>query len=228
LQLFKIDTHTISRVLGAMSVFSVPRRRWAFAELELAHVHPTVRQQAKKKAPVTDFLPERLFLSFYSFLYRLLKIRYKQAFNCMPLFLLNIRGTTHTRHTHTHTHTQSLLCGSHWAVLWADLLSSVFMAEQSALQSGRGTSGRAAAERSGGGGGHQQVACTENLARLLEEMSKHPKQFNKYVAQLLVQYIQLTEVNPLSPATKQALLPGIYALLDICSEFEYATHRTRH
>jgi hypothetical protein len=111
------------------------------------------------------------------------------------------------------------------------LLSSVFMAEQSALQSGRGTSGRAAAtERSGGGGGggHQQVACTENLARLLEEMSKHPKQFNKYVAQLLVQYIQLTEVNPLSPATKQALLPGIYALLDICSEFEYATHRTRH
>lgn len=195
-RLFKIDTHTISRVLGAMSVFSVPRRRWAFAELELAHVHPAVRQQAKKKAPVTDFLPERLFLSFYSFLYRLLKIRYKQTFNCMPLFLLNIR----------------------------DLLSSVFMAEQSALQSGRGTSGRAAAtERSGGGGGggHQQVACTENLARLLEEMSKHPKQFNKYVAQLLVQYIQLTEVNPLSPATKQALLPGIYALLDICSEFEY-------
>jgi hypothetical protein len=91
--LFKIDTHTVSRVLGAMSVFSVPRRRWAFAELELAHVHPSVRQQAKRKAPVSDFLPERLFLSFYSFLYRLLKIRYKQTFNCMPLFLLNIRGT---------------------------------------------------------------------------------------------------------------------------------------
>jgi hypothetical protein len=59
-------------------------------------------------------------------------------------------------------------------------------------------------------------------------MSKHPKQFNKYVAQLLVQYIQLAQVNPLSPATKQALLPGIYALLDICSEFEYVSPVLAH
>jgi hypothetical protein len=88
-----VDTHTVSRVLGAMSVFSVPKRRWAFAELELAHLHPSVRQQTKKKVVISDYLPERLFLSFYSFLYRLLKIRYKQTFKCMPLFLLNIRGT---------------------------------------------------------------------------------------------------------------------------------------
>jgi hypothetical protein len=96
------------------------------------------------------------------------------------------------------------------------------MAEQSALQSSR-TSGRAsAATAPASERAKQPNACADNLARLLEEMSKHPKQFNKYVTQLLVQYIELTEVHPLSPATKQALLPGIYALLDICSEFEYA------
>lgn len=103
---------------------------------------------------------------------------------------------------------------------YPELLSNVFLAEQHHLQTARGTASPESKAES-----YPYLTCARNLARLLEEMSKHPKQFNKYVAHLLVQYVQLTEVHPLSPSVKQALMPGIYSLLDICSEFEYVTDR---
>ena len=66
----------------------------------------------------------------------------------------------------------------------------------------------------------QKLLCAENLTRLLEEMTKQPKTFNKYVAYLMMDYILLVEANPLSVATKTTFLPGVYALMDIGTDFE--------
>ncbi len=53
------------------------------------------------------------------------------------------------------------------------------------------------------------------------EMANHPKQFNKYVSHLLIDYVKLMEGHALSSQVLQCLVPGIYSLLDICSDFEY-------
>lgn len=63
--------------------------------------------------------------------------------------------------------------------------------------------------------------CVENLARLMADMTEHPKQINKYVPYLLVDYIELVQRYPLSPPAKRALSPGIYALLSACGDHEY-------
>jgi len=167
-RLFKIGTHAVSRVLGSLSALSVPKRRWAFTELQW--VSELERRHARLQVPMSDHLPKQIFSAYYTFLYRLLKTRSRQTFSCMPLFLYNLR----------------------------ELLSSIFLADQ----------------------GSASVVCASNLARLFEEISNYPKQFNKYVALLLVHYIQLCEIHLLSSATKEALLPGIYALMDICTEYE--------
>ncbi|KAL6080652.1 rRNA primary transcript metabolism protein [Balamuthia mandrillaris] len=60
----------------------------------------------------------------------------------------------------------------------------------------------------------------ENMARLLEELAKHSKAFNKYTGFLLSHYIELVENYALPSIVKQALMPGIYSLLDVCGEFE--------
>jgi hypothetical protein len=64
------------------------------------------------------------------------------------------------------------------------------------------------------------IRCAENVSRLMEELSKHPKTLNKYMPYLISDYIVLTDEHPVPPHVRQALLPGIYALLGMCSEHE--------
>jgi hypothetical protein len=76
----------------------------------------------------------------------------------------------------------------------------------------------------GGGGGSEEgglgLVCAEDVSRLFEELSEHAKTLNKYVPYLLTDYIRVTDQYPLPPAIKQALLPGVYALISMCTEHE--------
>jgi len=182
----------VSRVLGSLSALSVPKRRWAFTELQW--VSELERRHARLQVPMSDHLPKQIFSAYYTFLYRLLKTRSRQTFSCMPLFLYNLRGEMDSNQIPPFD-----CCNlTHACAHKTELLSSIFLADQ----------------------GSASVVCASNLARLFEEISNYPKQFNKYVALLLVHYIQLCEIHLLSSATKEALLPGIYALMDICTEYE--------
>jgi hypothetical protein len=84
----------------------------------------------------------------------------------------------------------------------------------------------------------ERNADAVSLARLFEEISQHPP-FKKYLVYLLSEFVKMsvsggmnmnygshnnqrTRKNPrrLPRETRQVLLPGIYALLDSCSQYE--------
>jgi len=65
------------------------------------------------------------------------------------------------------------------------------------------------------------VACTANLSRLFSAMSQHPKSFNKYIPNVLLDYISLIKTQPLSLDNKKILLPGLYDLMNVCGDIEF-------
>jgi len=64
------------------------------------------------------------------------------------------------------------------------------------------------------------VRCATHLARLFSEMASHNSKARHFVVYLLSDYITLLRKQALDEQTKSTLLPGIYDLLDTCSEFE--------
>jgi hypothetical protein len=58
--------------------------------------------------------------------------------------------------------------------------------------------------------------CTHRICELL---IPHKDIFKKHVVSLLLAYISSLN-RGMSPTTKSKLMPSIYALLDMCSEFE--------
>ena len=58
-----------------------------------------------------------------------------------------------------------------------------------------------------------------NFFRLCELLIPHKEIFKKHVVGLILCYIKALSEG-MSPATKTKLMPSIYALLDVCSEFE--------
>jgi hypothetical protein len=67
------------------------------------------------------------------------------------------------------------------------------------------------------------VEWSERVSRLLEELGQraHKKSLNKYVPYLIVDVIRGQQRYTLSPHHQRALLPGVYALLSICSKHEF-------
>jgi hypothetical protein len=65
------------------------------------------------------------------------------------------------------------------------------------------------------------VICAENVARLYTELTQNASVMKKYAIYIVVDYLQLLEYETVPQEVKDAVLPGVYALLDICSEAEY-------
>jgi hypothetical protein len=64
------------------------------------------------------------------------------------------------------------------------------------------------------------IICSQNLARLYEEISQHPP-FKKYSIYLISDFIELLVNSALSQETRKVLIPGIFSLMDISTDFEY-------
>jgi hypothetical protein len=65
------------------------------------------------------------------------------------------------------------------------------------------------------------VVCAENLARLYTGLTEHASVMKKFAIYIVVDYLQLLEYEAVSQVIRDGVLPGVYALLDICSEAEY-------
>ena len=61
--------------------------------------------------------------------------------------------------------------------------------------------------------------ANDTLDRLCELLIPHKEVFKKYVVGLILKYISFLN-SGMSPITKSKLIPSIYALLDMCTEFE--------
>jgi len=70
--------------------------------------------------------------------------------------------------------------------------------------------------------------CAQNFSRLLEEMSHNKAVMKKYAVYLILDYIQLLTREAVPKDIKDSLLNGIYALLDVCTEYEYPAIRKDH
>jgi hypothetical protein len=58
-----------------------------------------------------------------------------------------------------------------------------------------------------------------HLNRVCELLIPHKDIFKKHVVGLMLRYIRALNEG-MNPATKAKLMPSIYALLDMCSDFE--------
>ena len=61
----------------------------------------------------------------------------------------------------------------------------------------------------------------EQLARLLEHLCVHRKAISKYAVYALLDYFGAQETYQIPAAVKRALLPGIQALIAVCSDYEF-------
>eukprot|EP00118_Oscarella_pearsei_P015047 m.133002 g.133002 ORF g.133002 m.133002 type:complete len:1491 (+) comp38095_c0_seq2:109-4581(+) len=59
------------------------------------------------------------------------------------------------------------------------------------------------------------------LSRLYQEISRN-KSFGKYIPHMISDYIALVQKEPVGSEVKQVLLPGIYAVMDLCKDHEMA------
>ena len=64
------------------------------------------------------------------------------------------------------------------------------------------------------------LTCTNDINRLLECFADHEKAFNKHAPYLISDIIHLQKELPLPQSIRTHLLPGIYAILRICSKHE--------
>ena len=62
--------------------------------------------------------------------------------------------------------------------------------------------------------------CVRNLRRLYELLAPHKKALVRHGSYLLVDVVGVCRERPLPPAAQRELLPGIHALLGMCTEVE--------
>ena len=70
------------------------------------------------------------------------------------------------------------------------------------------------------GGGSLPLECARNTRRLLEQIAGHKKVLVRHASYLLVEVVALCKEKPLPAAYNAELLPGIHALLGMCTEIE--------
>ena len=64
------------------------------------------------------------------------------------------------------------------------------------------------------------LECVRNLRRLYELLAAHKKALVRHGSYLLVDVVGVCRERPLPPAAQRELLPGIHALLGMCTEVE--------
>ena len=64
------------------------------------------------------------------------------------------------------------------------------------------------------------LECVRNLRRLSELLAAHKKALVRHGSYLLVDVVGVCRERPLPPAAQRELLPGIHALLGMCTEVE--------
>ena len=64
------------------------------------------------------------------------------------------------------------------------------------------------------------LECVRNLRRLSELLAAHKKVLVRHGSYLLVDVVGVCRERPLPPAAQRELLPGIHALLGMCTEVE--------
>lgn len=62
-----------------------------------------------------------------------------------------------------------------------------------------------------------QVAAASVLSRVLEQAVPHKEVLKKYAVFVRLGYVSLSELTALEPAPKEALLSGIFAVIQACS-----------
>ena len=70
------------------------------------------------------------------------------------------------------------------------------------------------------GGGRLPFECVRNLRRLLELLAAHKKALVRHGSYVLAELVALCRERPLPAAAQRELLPGIHALLGMCTEVE--------
>ena len=64
------------------------------------------------------------------------------------------------------------------------------------------------------------LECERNLRRLYELLAPHKKALVRHGSYLLADVVGVCRERPLPPAAQRELLPGIHALLGMCTEVE--------
>ena len=64
------------------------------------------------------------------------------------------------------------------------------------------------------------LECVRNLRRLYELLAAHKKVLVRHGSYLLADVVGVCRERPLPPAAQRELLPGIHALLGMCTEVE--------
>mmetsp|Transcript_56 Transcript_56/g.178 ORF Transcript_56/g.178 Transcript_56/m.178 type:complete len:522 (-) Transcript_56:35-1600(-) len=63
-----------------------------------------------------------------------------------------------------------------------------------------------------------RLTMAQNISRLFEELTKHPNAIRHYCATLLADAITLQQTHSFSSGLRDRLLPGLFALLDVCRD----------
>jgi hypothetical protein len=80
--------------------------------------------------------------------------------------------------------------------------------------------GAAGATSEGVAAGAFPLECVRNLRRLYELLAAHKKVLVRHGSYLLADVVGVCRERPLPPAAQRELLPGIHALLGMCTEVE--------
>lgn len=69
-------------------------------------------------------------------------------------------------------------------------------------------------------GSYLPAICIQNFSRLCEELSKNKIVTKKFAEYFLVDFVVLVKLTSLPPKIKQHLMPGVYSIMDTCTEYE--------
>jgi hypothetical protein len=69
-------------------------------------------------------------------------------------------------------------------------------------------------------GSYLTAICIQNFSRLCEELSKNKIVTKKFAEYFLVDFVVLVKLTSLPPKIKQHLMPGVYSIMDTCTEYE--------
>lgn len=62
--------------------------------------------------------------------------------------------------------------------------------------------------------------CIQNFSRLCEELAKNKIVTKKFAEYFLVDFVVLVKLTSLPPKIKLHLMPGVYAVMDTCTDYE--------
>jgi len=148
----------------------------------------------------------------------LLRQRSRLVHRAVPLLIATIRGLLLTA---AYSSRAAAALNPAWpeAVVTAAVVTEAVVTE--AVVTGTSTAdGAAGATSEGVAAGAFPLECVRNLRRLYELLAAHKKVLVRHGSYLLADVVGVCRERPLPPAAQRELLPGIHALLGMCTEVE--------